>query len=416
MLFIVLICEIINLTYYVSFFHLNHFLPAPFFFDFNDTFMDFYNPLYWVIKDGFYTSFNSVYPALNYFFLRLFALAIPSAQVLNPFQLRSDYPLLGILISFTYVLIIWVVVSIGEWRRVNFGHRGVIFLACILCSPILFGIERGNLIFLALLFLALYLNASSLWVKAIFLGCLINIKPYFAILLLQYLNIHNFKKIDLILSILAASVIFLGFGLLAGMDLIHFFKSYILFSKNSTLTAEGVIALPHSIAALSVIKRLIDFGDGSSYTFWFSFLKAVNYFAVIMLLIATIKLPLSKLELLISSLIITTNFSISTGGYVLIIYIVLIPYLFNSREYKNLIYPILIIFTFPLDWIPLFSVTIIERASYLGGEIILRDINYWIGLGSVVRPMANFTLMVFCIMRLLRKYWVDGSRSIADVR
>jgi hypothetical protein len=106
-LYLFLFCELINIGYY--YYLSNHgYLPSPFILDKNNTLMDFYNPLFWVIKDGFYTTFNSVYPALNYFFLKMFSLGINPDQIINPFQLRNDFPILGIIISFIYILIILI--------------------------------------------------------------------------------------------------------------------------------------------------------------------------------------------------------------------------------------------------------------------------------------------------------------------
>ena len=174
LLFIVFACELINVFYYVSYLYQNHYLPAPFVIDKNDTLMDFYNPLFWVIKDSFYTAFNSVYPALNYYLLKIFALGISPDKVFNPFQLRNDYPVWGLIISFFYLLIIWVVVSIGEWKKIQFCNKALIFLACAISVPVLFALERGNLIFFALLFLALYLSASNIILRSFFLALLIN--------------------------------------------------------------------------------------------------------------------------------------------------------------------------------------------------------------------------------------------------
>ncbi|MBT8635778.1 hypothetical protein G6644_00725 [Polynucleobacter paneuropaeus] len=403
-LYLILFFELINVFYYLYYFFGHGYLPSPFVSDKNDTFMDFYNPLFWVIKDGFYTTFSSVYPALNYFFLKIFSFGIALDQTSNPFQFRNDFPILGLIISLIYVLIIWVVVNIGEWRKVDFGHKGLIFLACMLSVPVLFGLERGNLIFLALLFLALYLNATSPWIKALCFGCLVNVKPYFAILLLQYLNIHHFNKIALIRSVLVALVIFFGFGLLAGMDFIDFVKAYISFSKNTTLSAEGVIALPHSIAALSAIKRLIDFGDGSSYTFWFSLLKAINYIFVVLLAYVTLVKKVNPTEILLASMVILTNFSISTGGYILIIYIILIPYLLKNKEYSKLLIFIILIYTLPLDWIYVLSIKHAIIESYIGGGLLINNPDLFISLGSIVRPLLNFILMISFATHLIKKY------------
>ena len=231
-----------------------------------------------------------------------------------------------------------------------------------------------------------------------------NIKPYFAIFLLQYLNIHHFNKIDLIRLVLAALVIFFGLGLLAGMNFLDFFISYISFSKNTTLTAEGVVALPHSLAALSVIKSLINFGDGSSYIFWFSLLKVVNYISVLFLLYVALVKRLTPLELLIASIVILTNFSISTGGYILIIYIVLIPYLLQSKEYNKLLFFILFIYALPLDWINILELNYQNIYSYLGGNLLINEPTFFLSIGSIFRPTFNFLLLIIFLLHLLRKY------------
>ena len=402
--FLVLACELINLVYYAAYLYKNHYLPAPFALDKNDTLMDFYNPLFGVIKDSFYTTFNSIYPALNYFFLKIFAIGISPDNISTPFQLRNDFPVPGLVVSFLYLLIIWLVVHIGEWKKIQFCNKGLIFLACVLSVPVLFGFERGNLVFLALLFLALYLNASNSWAKAIFLGLLINVKPYFVILLIQYLNIQQFNKFDLIRSILISAAVFFGLGLLAGMNFIDFFKAYISFDKNTTLSVEGVIALPHSITALSKINALINFGEGSRYTFWFSLVKVVNYLAIIALFCIALLRKLTPLELLISCFVILTNFSINTGGYILIIYIVLIPYLIQSSEYRKLIIYIIFISAIPIDYFNILNVNYSVLSSYLGGNYPLIDHDFFISLGSVIRPLLNFALLINFLWCLLKKY------------
>jgi hypothetical protein len=403
-LYLILFFEFINVSYYCYFFSIHGYLPAPFVLDKNDTLMDFYNPLFWVIKDEFYTTFNSVYPALNYFFLKIFSLGIAPDQVSNPFQLRNDFPALGIIISFIYVLIIWVAVNIGHWRKVSFSHKGLIFLASVLSVPMLFGLERGNLIFLALLFLALYLNASNPWLKAIFLGLLINVKPYFAILLIQYLNIHQFNKEELIRSILITAAIFFVSGLFAGINFVDFYKAYLSFSKNTTLSVEGVVALPHSIAAFSTIKALISFSEGSRYTFWFSLLKVINYVSVLILLCTVLIKKTTPLELLIASIITLTNFSISTGGYILIIYIILIPYLFESAEYKKLIIYIVLIYALPVDWINFMQLDYESKTSYLSSNSFPSEESYFLAIGSIIRPLLNFSLLIVFLISLFRKY------------
>ena len=79
-----------------------------------------------------------------------------------------------------------------------------------------------------------------------------------------------------------------------------------------------------------------------------------------------------------------------------------------------MIYPIFIIYIPIFDWIKLFDINNYERFSYLSGQIISQDINPWIGLGSIVRPIVNFCLMLFFIFHALNKYQprVAESRGI----
>ena len=408
---LVLVCELFNLCYYVYYFFINHYLPAPFVWDKNDTLMDFYNPLFWVVKDGFYTSFQSVYPPLNYFFLKIFSFNIDPIYVLDRFDFRAEYLNRGILISALYISFVLVTVNIGGWKKIKIGNRFMVGLACIISTPVLFALERGNLIFLAILLLAFYCATSNLWLKAIFFGLLVNIKPYFGILLLQYLNFHLFDRSALIKSLLSASLIFIVTGLAVELDFQKFFANYLLFGGGAVISIDGVLSFSNTLMNLYAIKWVIVYGSGSSeprasYAFWFSLIKALGYMAPAILTIITLAKKLTKIELLIASFLIIANFSISTGGYIYLCYLVLIPYLIRSDEYKKLVIFILVIFIFPFDWIDLASVIYPVKSSFLGGGLSLEGVNFPVSLGSIIRPVANFLMMIVFICNLIEKYGI----------
>jgi hypothetical protein len=109
-------------------------------------------------------------------------------------------------------------------------------------------------------------------------------------------------------------------------------------------------------------------------------------------------------EMLIASMVILTNFSISTGGYILIIYIVLIPYLLKNQEYIKFFIFIILIYTLPLDWIYVLSIKYTLIESYIGGGLLINDPELFISLGSIVRPLLNFSLMVSILIFLSKKY------------
>jgi hypothetical protein len=165
-----------------------------------------------------------------------------------------------------------------------------------------------------------------------------------------------------------------------------------------------VVALPHSIAAFSTIKALISFSEGSRYTFWFSLLKVINYVSVLILLCTVLIKKTTPLELLIASIITLTNFSISTGGYILIIYIILIPYLFESAEYKKLIIYIVLIYALPVDWINFMQLDYESKTSYLSSNSFPSEESYFLAIGSIIRPLLNFSLLIVFLISLFRKY------------
>ena len=407
-LYLVLFFELINITYYFLFFKANHYLPTPFIMDKNDTFMDFYNPLYWVIKDGFYNAFNSVYPALNYFILKLFSLGIDPAEVFNAFQLRNDNPKLTVFMLLLYIAIIYMTVNLGEWKKFSTSSRFLVFIACIFSVPVLFALERGNLIFFGLLFLSLYLNAKGEIAKSFYLALLINVKPYFLILLIQYFNKNQINRRVVIYTGLFSTMIFFILGAMVGMNFVNFFKAYFIFSQSSTISAEGIFSLPHSLAALTKIQPFIGkmsiFGYSSHFTFWFSFLKVLNYLTVLLLICVCFLNKLSSKELLISAIIILTNFSISTSGYILLIYIPLLAYLIDDPKYKIMVFCIAAIFVLSVDWVAILQAHISESLSYLGNNLKLDNHEYYFGLGSIVRPCLNYFIMVLMIKLLSKKY------------
>jgi hypothetical protein len=73
------------------------------------------------------------------------------------------------------------------------------------------------------------------------------------------------------------------------------------------------------------------------------------------------------------------------------------PFLIREVELRKGIYLLLIIFVLPLDWVrmPGFSANFEYVNSYLGGAEIY-NADFWIGIGTLVRPVSNFVLM--CLM------------------
>lgn len=151
-------------------------LPQPFIFDFNDTFMDWFNTAYWSHNPGAFTVWRTVYPPLSFVFLKF--VGLPGCYRNNGVAARDcDY--VGIIaIVACYILCTIAAALVFRHRdRFTWPFRSVAFG---LGLPLLFTFERGNLILPAFLFFALAHGGMvrSPWTRAVAVGITINFKPY----------------------------------------------------------------------------------------------------------------------------------------------------------------------------------------------------------------------------------------------
>lgn len=152
------------------------YLTQPFVFDTNDTFMDWFNTAFWANRPGAFEVWRTIYPPLSFAFLDLFSL--PGCYVQSPFHARDCDWLARTVIYGFYVLTV-VMVSIAFWRneRRTAVPRSIAFA---LGLPLLFTLERGNLILVALPFFIIAYGqiTTSERLKALSIAATINFKPY----------------------------------------------------------------------------------------------------------------------------------------------------------------------------------------------------------------------------------------------
>jgi len=401
----ILAIEIANIVYFGLFFYFNKYLPAPFVWDKNDTFMDFYNPLFWILKDEFYTTYKSVYPPINYFFLKLFTFNLDSNSFSSSFQLREVKSNFIYYYSVINAFILFLILKIGDWREVSNGGRTLIWAAIIFSIPVLFAIERGNLIFVSLLVLAIYIATENIWVKAITFALLVNIKPYFIILLIEYLNIYKFDLKIISKFIITSTLMFLITSLAAGLDIIAFISNYNNFGSRANFSNDGLLALPNTLESIAQFIKLIfkNKEDAHLSEILILPLKLLKVFVPLTFMLLVLAMPLEKRTLKVSAILLIGNFSHVTSGYIYLIYILIVPFLLREVELRKGIYLMLIIFVLPLDWVrvPGFINYYTFMQSYLGG-VEIYNVDFWLSIGTIVRPISNFILMCLMINYILK--------------
>jgi hypothetical protein len=123
----------------------NGYLPPPFVFDVGDTFMDWFNTAYWAHNPGAYSVWKTIYLPLS--FVLTGTLGDPSCYANAPYDAR-DCDTVGIaIILATYVACV-ACAGLAFYRR-DRSTAPLRAIAIGIGGPLLFALERGNLIMLA---------------------------------------------------------------------------------------------------------------------------------------------------------------------------------------------------------------------------------------------------------------------------
>lgn len=392
----ILLLSLVNFVYLVIFFINKGYLPEPFLHDKNNTFMDFYQPLYWAGRGGIFTIWQSVYPPLNFILFNLYEIFFVGniSDFTDAAQLREivGWRIAFVLVIYAGLLILVVKESFSSsftnWQRV------IITAICLLSPPTLFALERGNLIFLSLYFLAIYIWGKYKLIKIIAFAFLVNIKPYFIVIYFFEIIRKDCKEnIDyFILSPILSILILLISGIILNQEYYLIINNILGFASNSIFSAPEILALPTSILAFAKINEL--FGHNYIPEFLYILFKIMIWVLILLSLKLIYQKKVSDSYFYIFIVLFLTNYSTTSGGYVGLYYIPIIPLLYKLKEFKILNLIVFTIFLGIWDIIPLANVSISTFDVYLSGEF--RDASIDLSAGSIVRPIANyFALLIY---------------------
>lgn len=184
-----------SLAWTVAQFQTLGYLPQPFVFDTNDTFMDWFNTAYWANNPGTYDVWRSIYPPLSFVFLDLATL--PGCYLNSPFYARDcDWLARGVILGFYLldVALVWL-----SFRRADPRTAPMRTIAFALGLPLLFTLERGNLILVAFACFALAhgpLDIAPRW-RWLASAATINFKPYLVLPMLALAVKREWRALEL---------------------------------------------------------------------------------------------------------------------------------------------------------------------------------------------------------------------------
>lgn len=167
---------VLSFAHTIWWFATTGYLPQPFVFDTNDTYMDWFNVAYWAHRPGIYDVWRSIYPPLSFLFLDFTTL--PGCYTGSPFHARDcDWLAHGVILGFYLfdVALVWIAL-----KRTNARTALPRTIAVAFGLPLLFTLERGNVILVAFAaFVVAYGPiARTRRGKALATAVTINFKPY----------------------------------------------------------------------------------------------------------------------------------------------------------------------------------------------------------------------------------------------
>lgn len=397
----------LGVLYYAYFVIQNGYLPSPFIFDKTDTFMDLFNTMYWASNDGRYTEWQAAYPPLAFLILRFAHFALSGSAPVDPFAMRDASPLVILGLCFAYFLLPAVLLGVRYFQTFSKMEKVLLYVALVSSTPMLFALERGNLILLCPIVLAIAISRIGM-TRALSIALLINLKPYFALLLLYYAVRRNWG--GLVHCTLLSGLVFVITGLVLDDHFFLLLSNLLSFSQRDALfSPREVLSLPSSISAYTYVLR-----HPLGAEFVSRFLSA-NTIDLAALLIDAAKWgivgfafavlnerssAMRDAEVLAVIVVLISNVGVSVGGYSFIFYGALVPIFLNMRARPLYLIALVLIAT-PLDMVSL-------RGDFLGVQYpFLSDFRtdvYWtLGLGSVLRPLVNLVLLALLSFEFLKR-------------
>jgi hypothetical protein len=165
-----------GVVYTLWFLFFEGFLPQPYYYGSQSLLTDWTASVYYSVNPGAYTQFYSVYPPLSFDFLRI--LSIHSCYRYDIFSSRDCDWLMKVTLCTSYLLTIPIVYR--AYHVLDNRTAWMRTIAICFGLPLLYAMERGNLIVPCFMFFALGIGRvlrSARW-RWFFLAIAINFKPY----------------------------------------------------------------------------------------------------------------------------------------------------------------------------------------------------------------------------------------------
>ncbi len=406
------------------YFHHNGYLPIPFFHDTTDTLMDWFNTAYYAQNGGEYDVWRSVYPPLSFVFLKI--VSIKSCYGFDA-SVARDCDWLGRATIMTLFLINAFLVAQALRRRggVSVWPRTI---AMALGMPMLFALERGNLILLtfAAFVLAESEILSSVWIRGFAKAFAINSKPYLLITALGDIIRGRWMRLEIV-GLATAGLYLVTYLLIGAGDPITVAKDIFVFGfqwaddKNYLDAASFSPSYSDILGLLQTPFPMMNFVGSrvlEAFELWIPLLIHLGELLVVLSLAGAVLRPRSVSPWRVMSLVFTLLLTATDpGGYVEIF---LIFSIFMDRD-RGVFFGVALVATyllcFPFD-LAAFKISHELQMSWLSDRLVGHDLT--VSLGELVRPglllLVEYALALTTLLALGREWASIGFTSTSRRR
>lgn len=388
------------------------YLPQPFFYEPQDTWMDWFNTAHWAHQPGAYDVWGTIYPPLSFVLLKFLTnpICYEGAEGLA----SRDCDWFGAL-TLHLIFLVNIILTAKTFRKLDPRTAMPRTIAMCLGLPMLYALERGNIILLTftcvlLAFGPLVHSARGRWLAA---AIAINLKVYLIGALFAQLLRGRWRWFEgaLITTIMVYLVSFSIMGAGTPAEIYRNITDY-----SSGLKAASLLDLWYA----ATYKPLLSLLTGESFPViqfvdsWLVELAPVVIQGATLLVQATIVLaaffawwrprpiPIHRVTFLAIALAVITS---EAGGYtqiLLILFVFMEPWRGVGRKSAIVIAYILCIpFDIPLSDVP---------STAGGGFLALRPVitEYSIGLMPFLRPGLILMLALSMALVTIRDAWSDA--------
>jgi hypothetical protein len=398
------------------------YLPHPFFYNLDDTFMDWYNTVHWSYNRGAYDEWRTVYPPLSFVFVHIFS--IPACYIDNSSmgERGCDYIGIWVLVS---TIVANVIVSYLIFRRRDRWTAVPRTIALGLGLPMLFGLERGNLVLPCFTLLALASGRllQSARLRWLCFGAVINLKPYLVLLLFGQFVKKRWRSLEGIaiatVGIYAVTFFIIGDGWPMDLvkNIVDFSQPPEQFSLHSMDYANTYDALMRFFKISPVpITSLIGSKPVEIITAFIPVFRAGGILAVLLCMAAAVVWPNTLTEVRLGGLTMALLLNLnSPGGYATIF---LLFFVFQERSRSGAItITIIIAYLLSIPW----DYEIVRLAkqtaqSYLTGRQVTESIS--VDVGELLRPglliLVEYGLALASALEFARLFEASRRRRTDD--